>query len=249
MIGRFLPGLALAAFWLLCAWVVQWSWVAKDRRSGRQTDRPGYFDRRGVGTPEKPETIPGVSASSEPVGRATWSAETERALAVFEEVVKSRNDNDPRMDRELRNLTPEAQAALREKYAGLAMESRNTRGLIVFLLGRGVQVPTVENLAFFGSVLSEPECLSLSDCQRAADQGSGTAHDSAEMGLSVTLSYPQRMALRMIERSLRDRKSWTSLELEAAEKALNLGRASTNAWIARRSSDLLSRMKSVAKNT
>ncbi len=238
----------LVVFWLVCVWVSKWSWDVKGRRAGRPSDRPGFFDRRDTSAPGRFADAPSAATSPTstfPSRPASWSAETERTLAIFDEIVRSRNDNDPRLDQELRNLSPEVQAALREKYQALPPESRNSRGLVVFLLGRGVRTPSVVNLAFFKTVLAEPECLSLADCLRPSERGAGDAasESQAEMGLAVTLTYPQRMALRMIERSLRDRKSWTPEELEAAEQALLVGRGSSNAWVAKRSSDLLGRVK------
>jgi len=114
-------------------------------------------------------------------------------LETLEEIFRSRNDNDPRLDRDFNSLSPEAKSLLREKYAALPRERRNERGTIVYLIGRNPSAP--EDWSFLREAAAEPPCLSLADCSK-----SGTAE--AEHGDEVTLAYPALVALKQAQRAL-----------------------------------------------
>jgi hypothetical protein len=118
-------------------------------------------------------------------------------LRILDEVLAAHNDNDPRLDRELRALSPAAKALMRGRYAALATEKRNQRGTIVFLVGRDLS--SADDVGFLHSVLTEPPCLSLSNCS-VENKGSLAPedhhHDAAN---EVTLAYPQLVAIKAIE--------------------------------------------------
>jgi hypothetical protein len=134
-------------------------------------------------------------------------------MRVLDEVLASKNDNDPRLDSEFRNLSPTAKRMMEDRYRALAPEKRNERGTIAFLVGR--EIASAEDVAFMEGILSEPPCLSLGDCARE-DKGStlrdDEAHLNAETGAAVTLAYPQLVALHSIEG-----------QIERAEKGAKLG--------------------------
>jgi hypothetical protein len=115
------------------------------------------------------------------------------------EVLASRNDNDPRLDRELRVLSPSARKLMRARYDELAAEKRNERGTIVFLVGRNLE--GAQDFDFMSAVVNEAPCRSLKDCQ-AADAMDSKDSTGAEMGIDVTLNYPQIVALKSLERLL-----------------------------------------------
>lgn len=119
-----------------------------------------------------------------------------RQLAVLDEVARSRNDNDPRLDSELRLLGKGARQELRKRYAALAPERRNERGTIVFLLGRNLRA--AQDFAFLKGVLAEPPCLSLSDCSSAPSKVDPHLSDIDER----TLAYPSLVALYAVEQLL-----------------------------------------------
>lgn len=149
----------------------------------------------GASSADRVTTVP----SSAPLQAENWSTETRRKVSVLDEILSSRNDNDPRMDAELKNLGPEAKRALRERYKTLAPEDRNGRGTVAFLIGRELQ--SAEDVAFLADVLGEAPCLSLADCSRETSVSRGADMHQDE-GIGVTLSYPQIVSLVSIERYL-----------------------------------------------
>ncbi len=121
----------------------------------------------------------------------------EAALKLLEDVLAKGNDNDPRLDRDFNDLSPQAKHLFRQKYGKLPAEYRNDKGIIVFLLGRK-NLRTDEDWAFLRSVVSEPACLSLQDCSKPMP-----ADDSQDTpGLEVTLAYPQLVALDEAQKAL-----------------------------------------------
>lgn len=127
--------------------------------------------------------------------RPSPAAEAGARLAALEEILRARDDNDPRLDRDFQGLSPEAKALFREKYRALPPERRNERGTIVYLLGRNLTAS--EDWAFMRAVAAEPPCLSLEDCSKAS-AGPGAPGDG------VTLAYPSLVALRQAHRAARD---------------------------------------------
>lgn len=138
-------------------------------------------------------------------------------LQILDEVLASKNDNDPRLDSELRILGDIARKEFREVYDKLAKESLNERGTVVFLLGRNLAGEG--DFRFIQNVLKEPACKSLANCTAGSaqagapqlgrqpsdtstsDRAHSAAHAAHEAGVDeVTLVYPQLMALRMIGR-------------------------------------------------
>lgn len=184
-----------------------------------------------------PNAQPSPAVPAAPPSPLSLDPKSASQLQVLSEILASRNDNDPRMDSELRSLSPTAKAALREKYRALAPEDRNGRGTIIFLLGREISGP--EELSFFSDVLNEMPCLSLSDCSVDARSAPGedSHHDS---GVEVTLAYPQLVALKSIENLLgRIRAEGLTPALrDAALKAIEAGKASPVPLVRKRAAEL-----------
>ena len=131
-----------------------------------------------------------------------WAARTSPPSAVsspklseLEDVLRSRNDNDPRLDRDFGALTPEDRRLFRLKYAALRPEDRNERGTIVHLLGKNLG--SADDWAFLRKVAAEPPCLSLADCSKRGLR--------AGPGDEVTLAYPSLVALKQAERVLEEK--------------------------------------------
>lgn len=143
-------------------------------------------------------------------------------LRVLEEILTAKNDNDPRMDNELRRLSPAAKALMRGRYAQTPAEKRNQRGTLVFLVGR--ELSSAEDVSFLHSVLTEAPCLSLADCSRedrGSVQPSDHHHDGAD---ETTRAYPQLVALQSIQAYLNqpgagDLSASLLTELEAARNS------------------------------
>jgi hypothetical protein len=139
------------------------------------------------------------------------------ALAKLDEIraiLASRNDNDPRLDRDFNALTPDDKRLFREEYSRIPAEKRNERGTLIFLLGRNMTEPG--DWAFMKGVALEPPCLSLSDC--AKSPGAGGGEEAA--GDEVTLAYPSLVALKQAQRALEDAPSnKDALDVLTAAKA------------------------------
>ena len=120
-------------------------------------------------------------------------------LRVLNEILKSKNDNDPRIDTELKVLTAGSKELFVDSYKQLAPEARNERGTVVFLIGRNLSSSTDVN--FLNQVLHEAPCLSMNDCNEAPPP-SKLDESHFESANEVSLSYPQLVALKSIENFL-----------------------------------------------
>ncbi len=145
-------------------------------------------------------------------------------VAILEDILRSRNDNDPRLDRDFLGLSNETKAEFRAKYRALPPERRNERGTIVYLLGKNLTVP--EDWAFLREVAGEPPCLSLADCSKSS------AADG-EHGDDVTLAYPSLVALRQAHRAMEE-----GGPKDEARKVLEAAKASKMRAVTRLSSSL-----------
>ncbi|HBA61417.1 MAG TPA: hypothetical protein DCZ92_11495 [Elusimicrobia bacterium] len=150
------------------------------------------------------------------------AADASARLAVLEEILQSKNDNDPRLDSAFNGLSPEAKKLFRQKYRQLPAEGRNERGTVVFLLGKNLK--TAEDWAFMRAVLSEAPCLSLENCGRAA-KAEPDSHSTS--GVDLTLSYPAVMVLKRAERILQINRDAGGQDA-AARQALELISAGKN---------------------
>jgi len=161
-----------------------------------------------------------------------------KMMRDLDEIFASRNDNDPRLDTEFRNLTPVEKELLRDKYRDLPRESLNERGTIVFLLGRELKTP--EDYAFLAQVGNQQPCLSLGDCQKQASISEESIHE--EDAVSVTLTYPQRVALKSLENVL-SRAQHAGAAADPAQVNLALGTLGsiTNSpvsWVGQKAAEL-----------
>jgi hypothetical protein len=123
-----------------------------------------------------------------------YSLETQGKLKVLSEIMTSKNDNDPRLDADLKNLSDADKIALKDFYKSLKSESLNERGTVVFLMGRSIQGS--EDLDYMKDILAEEPCMSLDNCT-AKNVAKDTHLDSMD---ETTMSYPQQVALESISR-------------------------------------------------
>lgn len=159
---------------------------------------------------ELTQAQPSPLASSRPlaVEAVNPSPQDIQHLKVLDEILATKNDNDPRMDTELRGLSPTSKRMMEDRYRSLAPEKRNERGTVAFLVGR--EISSADDVAFMEGILSESPCLSLGDCSRE-DKNMDDEHLHPETGLAVSLAYPQMVALHSIES-----------QIEQAEKGARL---------------------------
>ncbi|MFM6927842.1 MAG: hypothetical protein ACKOX6_05220 [Bdellovibrio sp.] len=142
-----------------------------------------------------PNTAAAAAASSE------LSPATKAQVQVLNEILTSKNDNDPRMDRDLKVLNKETKEAFKAHYKNLAAEKRNDRGTIIFLIGRNID--SKEDLNFLGEVINEPPCKSLSDCNKAESASLNRDHEDHQTGMAVTLAYPQLVTIHTLKNYLK----------------------------------------------
>lgn len=122
--------------------------------------------------------------------------ETDRVrFQIFLDISQSGRDNDPRIDSQLKNLSPEFKNQLKKYYDSLAPEKRNERGFMAFLIAR--EIKAVDDLRFLQDVLSEEPCLSMQDCKSVSDRDAHTAAVD-----ETSLIYPQLASLYYIEKGL-----------------------------------------------
>lgn len=166
------------------------------------------------------------------------SEKEEAQLQTLHEILSSKNDNDPRLDTELKVLDESLRKKMRAEYKAIGREKLNDRGTVVFLLGRNLK--TKEDFDFLGDVVTEPRCLSLENCSKESLVRDGEVTHTASID-AITLAYPQFNALLALEKVLKaeessdDEKTW-------AEKALATARNSPVPEIATRADRLLARL-------
>ena len=117
-------------------------------------------------------------------------------IRILKEVLKAGNDNDPRMDRDLKVLSRDTKDEMVRFYQNLAREKRNELGTIVFLIGRNLT--DVQDILFMKSVLDEKPCLSLKNCNEAA---APARNETARVinTSEISASYPELMAIRALK--------------------------------------------------
>ena len=159
-------------------------------------------------------------------------------IKLLREILVTKNDNDPRLDREFNNLSPITKRRFEEHYEKMDPERFNERGTIVFLLGKNLSGK--EDFDFLKKVLDEPPCKSLADCKkdiRLTDSDS-LHHDAAS---EVTLAYPQVVALKSLENFLKTAPSDKDL-LASAYQALDRAKNSPIPIVSRMAFDLAARL-------
>lgn len=128
------------------------------------------------------------------------SQEDQIKYSVFTEILKAKNDNDPRLDSELSHLSLDLHRVLIETYTQLKPEDRSARGLVSYLIARDLK--NIEDVEFIKKIFQETACLSLENCQQlTADQ----SHHSVTT--ETTLAYPQLAALYQIDQQIQKNPS------------------------------------------
>jgi hypothetical protein len=175
--------LACAAFLFLRPLVMQTSTTESHRAAVTDPAMP---------TPDRPSP-PNVAQPSE----FTTNVQDRTQADTLESVLEAHNDNDMRLDTDLKVLSAGAKELFRQKYEKISAEKRNERGTVIFLLGRNITHEL--DLAFMSKVLAEPPCRSMQNCASDPPHSSDIHGDN---GVDVTLAYPQLQALKSLERVL-----------------------------------------------
>ena len=170
----------------------------------------------------------------------TLKPEEKAKIQVLSEIFQSKNDNDPRMDQVLKNLSEPVKAALQKQYLDTKAEMRNERGTIAFLIGRELRDGrgSKADVQFLKNVLMEKPCLSLNDCSKPSN--SQSAEEQHLEGIhETTAHYPQLMDLRYLKQSLESGNLSPELRAEVIS-ALEAARNSPNARVAQEAQAILS---------
>ncbi len=125
------------------------------------------------------------------------SNEEQTRLQTLDEILKSKNDNDPRLDQLFQHLSTGIKLAMEKRYQDFAREDRNGRGTIVFLISR--EITSAEDIQFLKSVYEEAPCTNMDGCSAAP------SNDPHHSGVENTsLNYPQLVGLYQIEKTIRN---------------------------------------------
>jgi hypothetical protein len=139
-----------------------------------------------------------ASTGQAPDSTSPATATDQKKLETLNQVIESKNDNDPRMDTELKQLTPAAKRLFRDRYHSLKDEQRNAKSTVVFLMGR--EIKDLNDLEFMHQVLNETPCKSLENCQKPENTGRNEREDHFAGLDETTLALPQIHALKGLER-------------------------------------------------
>lgn len=132
----------------------------------------------------------------DPPSQLKLSPEDQKKWEDLQEILVSRNDNDPRIDKEFKNLSDQMHRTLQAQYHEFPLENRNQRGLIAFLIARDLK--DTDDLEFLKKIYQEAPCLSLENC------GSRTSSDPHLSGIDESsMNYPQLVSLYQLEAKLR----------------------------------------------
>lgn len=165
-----------------------------------------------VDSVEKPGNINTDSGNQTEYGKGENSAENtlpsnyeklgedKTKWKIFQSILVSKNDNDPRLDKDLKKFGEQMHEALYEKYAQLEDENRSGRGLIAYLVARDMK--SENDFNFARKVYEEAPCTSLEKCHNV--QSSDPHHSGIDQ---VTLNYPQMAQLFQIESNLNAKPS------------------------------------------
>lgn len=184
--------------------------VSTQNESGDQVKPESQVALREVSAAETTEAEP------RKVQAVQWTPE----VKLVDEIINSKNDNDPRLDSELRVLSEEAKVALRTYYLSRPEEDRNGKGTVLFVLGRNLKNP--EDVRFMADALKETPCRSLADCtsEAAVIDHRESQHDTSP---EVTLAYPKIVTLAMFEKELNNPHLTPQMQesiLEAVQQSL-----------------------------
>jgi len=145
---------------------------------------------------DTPSIAAPASETKSPSLHDNFSAQEKSQWATFEDILKTKNDNDPRLDQDLKKISSRFREALYEKYAQLPPEDHSRRGLVAYLIARNGS--SIEDMQFLKKIFQEPPCLSMADC-KSAPVNQDPHHTSVDQ---TTLVYEQLSVLYLLERQI-----------------------------------------------
>lgn len=135
----------------------------------------------------------------------------QKKSVLLDTILASKNDNDPRLDTDFKNLNEDEKSLLQKKYAQRAKEKLNERGTLIFLLGR--ETDSYSDLTFIKQAVLEQPCNNMNNCESTEE----VPKDEHAVADQITLVYPQVMALKSLELILKSPDKGPSLKNYAQE--------------------------------
>jgi hypothetical protein len=147
----------------------------------------------------------------------------------LQQILDSKNDNDPRLDTDFKVLNDIEKKTFEKRYLAYAPERLNERGTLAFLIGRNLT--SKDDISFMNHILEEPPCQSLESCSIPSQKSTGDTahHDSLN---SITLAYPQIVAIKALETVIFRTQDGASELRTLAVNSLTQAEASRNTTVA-----------------
>ena len=165
-------------------------------------DMNSPLDFKTSNNPEIDLTVDGLKQTEETVPHAViensmseLNEQDQEKFQTFLDISRGGKDNDPRMDKDLKNLSADLKKELQNYYKNLAPEKRNERGLVAFLIAR--EISSSEDMDFLQDVISEEPCLSMQDCKVLTPRDPHLAPVD-----EMSLNYPSLAILYQIDSRL-----------------------------------------------
>lgn len=145
-------------------------------------------------------------------------SEKKKFKAILE-IFRTKNDNDPRLDHDFKNMSDNLKKSLHDLYDVLPAEKRNEKGTLVLLLAKDIK--SKEDVESLKKVFEEKPCLSFENCDSRS--GEDPHHSGAD---EVGLNYQQMVLLYQLDKKLNshpeflrdpDFRDAVRAELKAAE--------------------------------
>lgn len=161
-------------------------------------------------------TVNDTNSSEKQESMITENAVDTQKMQLLNELLTAKNDNDPRLDTDFKNLSPSFKKLLMIQYTKYKPEQRNEKGTVAFIVSR--ELKNVDDLDSLKVVFEEPPCKSLGNC--SVEDLDVDPHHS---GLTnVDLNYPQMVTLYQIDQKLNQGLFKSPNEKSEIKKFLNV---------------------------
>jgi hypothetical protein len=176
--------------------------------------------------PEPIESATPTSTPHLPKGALKLEPKDLRKIVVLQELMDSKNERDPRIEKDLSDLSPEVKSVVETLYTETPASQTQERGMIVLVLGR--QITQKADIDFLKQVLMEKPRANGDAHAKAAD---------AKLSDANPVYYPQVVAMRSLVEQYRSLRGNVHADKTLAPNILEGLRDLTHAPSARVSSD------------
>lgn len=191
------------------------------------------FDSQELQTEDQTSAILTPAANSNQENTITENAVDTQKMQLLNEILVSKNDNDPRIDNDFKNLTPSFKKLLMIQYKKYKPEQRNEKGTVAMIVSR--ELNSVDDLDTLEIVFDEAPCKSLADC--STEDLNVDPHHSGST--NVDLNYPQMVTLYQIDRKLEKGLFKTQSEKSEIKKFLDQASNYPSDMVRNKASDII----------